>query len=90
MSPAHLLCSVDVHALVEMLLQVGHHGVVSRHPVDTCVFQTCRLHHATAHLHNQRDKLRREKGWWRWRWLGKDVGMKQRIKGEDPTKEMVF
>lgn len=62
MSPAHLLCSVDVHALVEMLLQVGHHGVVSRHPVDTCVFQTCRLHHATAHLHNQRDKLRKGEG----------------------------
>lgn len=57
MYPAHLLSSVDVHALVEMLLQVGHHGVVPRHPVDTDVLQTRRLHHATAHLHYQRDKL---------------------------------
>lgn len=57
MHPAHLLSSVDVHALVEMLLQVRHHGIVPRHPVDTGVLQTCCLHYTTAHLHDQRDKL---------------------------------
>lgn len=57
MYSAHLLSSVDVQALVEMLLQVGHHGIVPRHPVDTGVLQTRRLHHVTAHLHNQRNKL---------------------------------
>ena len=57
MSPTHLLSSVDVQALVEMLLQVGHHGVVPWHPVDTGVLQTCGLHHTAAHLHDQGDEL---------------------------------
>lgn len=70
MYPAHLLSSVDVQALVEMLLQVGHHGVVPRHTVDAGVLQTCRLHHAAAHLHNQRDKL--------WRGGGRKGGTEQK------------
>lgn len=57
MYPSHLLSSVDVQTLVEMLLHVGHHGVVPWHPVNTSVLQTSRLHHITAHLHYQRDKL---------------------------------
>lgn len=55
----HLLSSVDVHALVEMLLQVGHHGVVPWHAVDSGVLQPRRLHHAAAPLHDQRHKLGR-------------------------------
>ena len=60
----YLLSCVDVQALVQMLLQVGHHGVVPRHAVDPGVFQTRLLHHPTAHLHYQRDELRtyRERG----------------------------
>lgn len=55
---SHLLGRVDVQALVEMLLQVGHHGVVARHAVDARVVQAGGLDHAAAHLHDQRDKLR--------------------------------
>lgn len=55
---SHLLGRVDVQALVEMLLQVGHHGVVARHAVDARVLQAGGFDHAAAHLHDQRDKLR--------------------------------
>lgn len=57
MCPPHLLSGIDVHALVEMLLQVGHHGVVPWHPVDAGVLQTRLLHYSAAHFHDQRDKL---------------------------------
>lgn len=57
---SHLLGRVDVQALVEMLLQVGHHGVVARHAVDARVLQAGGFDHAAAHLHDQRDKLRAE------------------------------
>lgn len=77
MYPAHLLSSVDVHALVEMLLQVGHHGVVPRHSVDTSVLQTRRLHHAAAHLHDQRDKL----------WEGRRAAQKKKDQEWTENKE---
>ena len=35
----HLLSRVNVQALVQVLLEVGHHGVVPRYPVDTGVVQ---------------------------------------------------
>lgn len=53
----HLLSSVDVHALVEMLLEVGNHGIVPGYTVDTSVLQTCCFHNITTQLHYQRDKL---------------------------------
>ena len=57
----HLLSSVDVQALVEVLLQVGHHGVVPWNAVDAGVLQTGRLDNTTAHLHDQRDELQASK-----------------------------
>ena len=53
----HLLSRVDVQTLVQVLLEVGHHGVVPRHPVDPGVVQARGLHHTAAHLHDQGDKL---------------------------------
>lgn len=53
----HLLCGVDVNALIELILKQRHHGVVPRNSVDSRVLQTHVLHQATTDLHNQRDKL---------------------------------
>lgn len=55
----HLLCRVDVDALVELILKHRHHGVVPGDSVDPGVLQTHVLHQAAADLHNQRDELRR-------------------------------
>lgn len=59
MSVTHVFLDVDVsHAfVVELLLHAGDGSVVARDPVDSCVLQTSLLHHLTAHLHNQRNKL---------------------------------
>lgn len=55
----HVFLDVNVsHAFtVELLLHAGDGGVVSGDPVDPCVLQSSLLHHFTAHLHNQRNKL---------------------------------
>lgn len=81
---SHLLSRVDVQALVEMLLQVGHHGVVARHAVDARVLQAGGFDHAAAHLHDQRDKLRAGKQQDEARWKsGNRPERKERgIKGE--------
>lgn len=42
---------------VELLLHAGDGGVVAGDPVDARVLQAALLHHLTAHLHNQRNKL---------------------------------
>lgn len=54
----HLLCRVDVDALVELILKQQHHGVVPGDSVDPRVLQTHVLHQTTADLHDQRDELR--------------------------------
>lgn len=56
---SHLLCRVDVDALVELILKHRHHGVVPGDSVDPGVLQTHVLHQAAADLHDQRDELRR-------------------------------
>lgn len=53
----HLFSDVDVKSFVEMLLQVGYHGVVPRYTVDSSVLQTYGFHNFTAHLHNERNEL---------------------------------
>ena len=53
----HLLCRVDLDALVELILKHRHHGVIPWNPVDSGVFQTHLLHQAAADLHNQWDEL---------------------------------
>lgn len=59
MSVTHIFLDVDVsHAFaVELLLHAGDGSVVSGDPVDSCVLQSSLLHHLTAHLHDQRNKL---------------------------------
>lgn len=59
LSVTHVFLDVDViHAFaVELLLHAGDGSVVSGHSVDSCVVQTSLLHHITAHLHDQRNKL---------------------------------
>ena len=54
---ADLLGGIDVQALVELVLQRGHHGIVPWDPVDPGVLQTHLLHQAAADLHDQRDEL---------------------------------
>lgn len=56
----HLLCRVDVHALVELLLEQRHHGVIPWDSVNAGVFQTHLLHEATADLHNHWNELQKE------------------------------
>lgn len=54
----HLLCRVDVDALVELILKHRHHGVVPGDSVDSRVLQTHVLYQTAADLHDQRDELR--------------------------------
>lgn len=58
-SATHVFLDIDVtHAFaVELLLHVGDGGVVTWDPVDSFVLQASLLHHLTAHLHDQRNKL---------------------------------
>lgn len=86
---SHLLGCVDVQALVEMLLQVGHHGVVPGHAVDAGVLQAGGLHHAAAHLHDQRDKLHTSSRT-RTRWEGghqREGGGGVRVRGSRRERE---